>query len=439
MTRPISLLLLLLAAGAARAEAPPGVEGPLTLDQAVALAVANQPQLRSAQAQVRAAQARGAQSLGAALPQVSGTAGYTRSNTTHGFALVPSTTAPSGFATERTTSGGDRWSAHLDASQTLFDPATWYRASADRSTAAAQAETARATLQGVVLSVRTAWFQAAAARDLVAVARETLANREGHLKQVQGFVEVGTRPEIDLAQARADRANAVVQLIGAENGLATAHAGLNQAMGVLAGTDYPLADDPFPAVLGEEAAIDALVAEALAGRPDVVAKVRQREAQQATWRAASSGYLPTIGASGQLARTGSQIDDLAESWNVGLTLTWPLFQGGQTRGRVAEAQAQLDALDADAETLRQEVRLQLEQARLSVRSARATVEASREVVVNSRERLRLAQARYQAGLGSAIELSDAQVAVTNAAAQEVQSRFTLASARAQLAFALGRG
>ena len=74
-----------------------------------------------------------------------------------------------------------------------------------------------------------------------------------------------------------------------------------------------------------------------------------------------------------------------------------------------------------------------------MRSARASLAASGEVVASARERLRLAEGRYQAGLGSGLELSDAQVGFTAAAAQEVKARFTLALARAQLATALGRG
>jgi len=286
--------------------------------------------------------------------------------------------------------------------------------------------------------VKTAWFSASAARDLVAVARESLANKEQHLKQVQGFVEVGTRPEIDLAQARADRANAVVVLISAENGLATAHAQLNQAMGVVAGTDYPLAQDTTGALPGEDAAIDGLVTEALAARPDVAAQLKSREAQQATLRAAQAGFLPTLGAAGQIAESGPRWDDTRRSWSAGLTLTWPLFQGFQTKGQVDEASATLDAVDAGLESLRLEVRLEVEQAQLAVRAAKAGLEASHEATVNTRELLRLAEGRYQAGLGNAIELSDAQVATTNAAAQEVQARFALSSARAQLARALGR-
>lgn len=417
MTRPLALVLALLAAPAS-AQVP---DGPLTLEQAEALALQHQPQLQAARAQTRAAQARARQANAALLPSATLTGGVARGD---GPApLAPTTT----------------WSAGLSASQPLFDAGAWFNASSSRAAAAAQAETERAGRLDVLLAVRTAWYQAAAARDLVEVARETLANREAHLAQVKAFVEVGTRPEIDLAQARADRASAVVQLIGAENDLATAHAQLNQAMGVAASTDYPLGPAALTPLAGEEGPIDALLAEALGARPDATARARQHDAQVAALRSAQATWLPTVDAGAKVTEAGPQPDQTQRSWNVGLTLTWPLFEGGRGAARASEAQASLDALDAGDEAFRQQIRLELEQARLAVRSARASLEASGEVVVNARERLRLAEARYQAGLGSGLELNDAQVAVTNAAAQEVKARFTLASARAQLAKALGRG
>ena len=428
-----ALLLLALVAGTARAQLPPGADGPLTLEQAVAAALAHQPQLAGARAQVRAAQARTTQATSGLLPQVSGTAHAGTSNTT-----TTSVTLPGG-ATSTVTSGGQSWSFHLDASQALFDAGTWMRASASRASADAQARTEQATLATVVLNVRTAWFSASAARDLVAVAKDSLANKEQHLTQVQGFVEVGTRPEIDLAQARADRANARVVLISAENGLATAHAQLNQAMGIAASTDYPLGATEVRPLEGEEGTIEVLLTEALGHRPDVAARARTRQAQVASIKAAEGTFLPTLAASGRIAGAGPELGDTHQAWSAGLTLTWPFLEGGRSLGRTREQQALLEALDADDESFRQEVRFEVEQARLQVRAASAAVEATAEVVAAAREQLRLAEARYTAGLGSGLEVSDAQVTTANAAALEVKARFTLASARSQLAKALGRG
>jgi outer membrane protein len=86
----------------------------------------------------------------------------------------------------------------------------------------------------------------------------------------------------------------------------------------------------------------------------------------------------------------------------------------------------------------QQIRLDLEQARLAVRAAKASEEATHEAAVNAREQLRLAEGRYQAGVGNMIELGDSQVAMTTASAQEVQAHFSLATARAQLVLALGQ-
>jgi outer membrane protein len=139
-----------------------------------------------------------------------------------------------------------------------------------------------------------------------------------------------------------------------------------------------------------------------------------------------------------LTDAGSELGNLAWNWSAALTLTWNLFGGGQTTSQVREARANASVLRAQLDVLRQQVRLAVEQARLAVVAARASLDATKEAATNARERLRLAEGRYQAGVGNVIELGDAQVAMTSAAAQEVQAHYQLANARAQLILALGR-
>ncbi len=438
MSHPLPLLALLAAALAAPAGAattpaastttPAAAAGepPLTLGRAEETALANHPALRAAAGQVRVARARVGQADATLLPQaaLTGTASL----------FGPSTVLPNGQSSDTTSVG-----LALSGSQRLFDLGSWYRSVAARASAGAQEASARATRLDVLLEVRTSWFLVAAARDLVVVAQENLANREAHLTQVQGFIEVGTRPAIDLAQARADRATAEVARLTAENDLAAAHARLNLAMGVVASVDYPLAAAEYPALAGEDATIEALLAEALAARPEVTAKVKLREAQEAVRKSTSGDFLPSLAATGRVGEDGPSADATTRSWSAGLVLTWPFLEGGRTRAEAAEARANLEVLDADFEALRQQIRLEVTQAQLDVRAARAALVASGEAVLNARERLRLAEGRYQAGLGSGLELDDAQVAVNSAAAQEVKARFTLAGARSRLASALGRG
>src|SRR6185369_10157000 len=138
-----------------------------------------------------------------------------------------------------------------------------------------------------VENVRVAYFETRAAKDLVGVAHETLANQERHLSQTEAFVRAGTRAEIDLAQVRTDRANARVSVINAENGYASAKARLNQAMGVESGTDFDVADESMPALSDEDGALAVLVQRALATRPEFAALQYQMRSQESTLSAAT--------------------------------------------------------------------------------------------------------------------------------------------------------
>jgi outer membrane protein len=426
MRSPLAALLLL--AAPALGEPPPAPARVLALEEAVRLARQNQPQLRQARAGTEAAQARADQARAPMLPQLAGTASYRR--TTDNLPGVPESWSSSNL-----------WSFGATLSQLVWDfGQTTGRWEAARESAASQQASELATGLQVVYSVRAAYFTARAAKDLVGVARETLQNQEAHLRQVQGFVDVGRSPQIDLAQARTDRANAEVQLITAQNSYEAAKAQLNQAMGIEGTTDYEVADDTLPAVEGEDLPTDALLAEALPRRPDVAALEAQRRAQEATLGSTRGGYWPTLGLSAAASDVGPVLNGPGTTWNwsAGATLTWNLFQGGLTQAQVREAAASLTGLEAQLAILQQQVRLELEQARLAVRAAKAALGAAGEALVNARERLRLAEGRYQIGAGSIIELGDAQVALTAAGAQKVQADYVLASARAQLLRALGR-
>src|SRR5262249_51096681 len=159
-------------------------------------------------------------------------------------------------------------------------------------------------------NVRAAYFQARSQKSLITVAQETLANFGRHLTQIEGFVELGTRPQIDLAQAKTDVANAKVQVITAENNYASAKAQLNQAMGVAQSTDYDVTDDSLPPVSDEDQPTDALVQSAVATRPEVGQFMKQIEAQEQLVRSARGNYAPSLGASTAVNDAGRSIDNL---------------------------------------------------------------------------------------------------------------------------------
>jgi outer membrane protein len=448
----LAALAILLCLFASRANGQTGRL--LTFDEAMRIARATHPQLQVAHAQSEVANARAYESRAALLPQVSGTASYQRTTNNYpssGGSVGGNTTTASGTSTATSTSTGTSGPSHgsfdtsnyfrfgVTASQLIYDfGQTTGKWNAAKTTAHSQLDSEARTAQQISFNLRAAYYNAAATYALVKVAQDGLANQEAHLVQAQGFVQAGTQPEIALAQALTNRATARVQLITAQNGHDVAKAQLNQAMGVEGPIDYEVEVPAVEPVMDEDKSTDELLAMAMKARPDLQALGDQIQAQEFTIGATKGGYYPALSAVTALSDAGPAVDNLAWNWYGMLQLTWPIFGGGITNQQVREARATISVLRGQYEIQRQQIRLDLEQARLAVRAAKASEEATHEAAVNAREQLRLAEGRYQAGVGNMIELGDSQVAMTTASAQEVQAHFSLATARAQLRLALGQ-
>jgi outer membrane protein len=433
---------LLCAAASARAAdtAPDTVANApvVTLSDAVRAARAHHPALQLSRGNALTALGNANQARASLLPTLNGTASYTRA--TSNFVPQPGGTTPgapqapsSSFATD------PLWRFALSANQLVYDfGETINRWRAAELSADAADMSVHVTEAQVVYNARVAFFTARANKDLVAVARDTLANQEKHLGQVQGFVEVGTHPAIDLSQARADRATAQLQLVNAENNYAVARAVLNQAMGVERSIDYDLADDALPPIDGEEGVAEALVDDAKKGRPEMANLRLNLKSQELGLRAAHDMNWPALSLAGSANESGPYLDRMTWNFSGMVLLSVPFLQGGAIQAQIKQAQGQLQQAQAQLETERQQVRLDVEQARLGIRAAKGAIAAAEDALANTRDRLRLAEGRYATGVGSIIELGDAQVALTTAAAQKVQADYQLSTARAQLLKALGR-
>jgi len=411
----------------------------LTLAAAEKAALEAQPQLRAARAQTASAEAAADIARAPLLPQVVGTAAYS-----HEWGAFGSSAGGVGNSTRSTGSSSlsnqfDIWSFGITATQLIYDfGQTTERFGAAKDTAEAQAFEEHVTRLQIVAGVRQAYFQARANKELVDVAQETLDDQQKHLKQVEAFVQVGTQPEIALAQQKAAVATARVQLITSENNYDTSKAQLNQAAGLVGGTEYDVVDEEESRIDDEDEPLETLVQKALTARPELANLFKLQDAQHATIRSAKGSYGPTLAANGGASEAGQFLDNLSPNINVGVSLTWPLFQGGLTKATVRQAEANLTNIDAQRDLMALEIQLGVNTAQLAVRSAKATISASNDALVSAREQLRLAEARYATNVGSIIELDDAQVAYTSAAAQVVMARYALATARALLLASLGR-
>jgi len=411
----------------------------LELDQALAIAKQHAPEARQAAAAARAARARVGTARAPLLPQLTGNAAYAR-----GLINSPLTSGgvPAGVGNEGDPPPErprDLFTASLRASQLLWDfGQAYYAMEAADDNATASEQNQRATELDITFNVRSSYLSAGANRALVDVASATLSNQERHLAQIQGFVEVGTRPPIDLAQSRTDVANAKLALIRAQNNYQLAKAQLSRAMGTPKRTDYEVSAILPEAEVSENVSLDELVNMAERERPEFAALQAQIAAQTNTLRSIQGQYGPTLNAVGSLDERGYALSDMRTNLSVGVNLTWNIFQGGVTNSRVSEARALIAQLNAQLETLQQDLRVAVTQAELAIHAAEAALVAADELVQLAKERITLAEGRYETGVGNIIEMGDAELALRDAQTQRVTAQYDLATARAQLHRTLGR-
>ena len=439
------VLVLAVMAGAARAAdapTPPLVTSSTSADpslrvlrlaEALAAADANNPDVHEAMAAADAARARVRGAFASWLPQVNVSASAGVGVATTSF--PPGSGATVGGA--QVIGGALSWTADVSARQLIYDfGQTTSRVDAARESGEGQQETLHASTRQVHYAVQAAYYSAAAAQGLVGVAREAIVNQQRRLEQAQGFFEVGTKPSIDVVEARALLARAQVDLIDAENTYATAKLQLAQIMGRPDVADYALADEAAAIVDGEDGAREKLVDEAIDARPEVKALMHALEASKASLAATRGAYGPSIAAVLDAGHSG--YSPLRFDAGARVTLSWPLFEGFRTNAAVDEAEANVAAQQAVLTARRNQVFVEVEQARLALRAGKASLTALEEDVMQARERLKLAEGRYSSGVGTALELSDAQVEWTRASAQRVQAIEQLSAARAQLSLAVGR-
>jgi outer membrane protein len=419
---------------AATAERLPAV---LSLDAALALARKHQPDLRAAHFNTVAAEQRVDEQYSNLLPQLNLNSSYTRQ--TSNFAPAPSTSQVMNSAVKSSFDSFNYFRNSASASQLIWDfGQTIRKRDAAQASADATLDLEKASALTIDLNLRTAFFTASAARSAVDVARETLTNQNKHLEQIQAFVDLGRSPTIDVLQARVDQANAEVQLINAQGAYATARAVLNQAMGVEADIGYDVETTVSAPVPGESSASEGLVEEALNARPEIAALREQLRAQVLNNKSVYGHYWPSLQAQAQGTYNGYELDHLVWNLSAGLGLSWTLYDGGQTRATLREGDANVASLAAQIDSIRLQVRVDVEKARLAVVGAKASLDVADRSLTNARARLDLAEIRYRTGVGSIIELSDAQLAATNAAFQKLQAQLNLDTARAQLTKALAR-
>lgn len=402
----------------------------LTLPEAEATALANQPRMLAAQQRARAA----ADQIRATRSQYFPTVGF---NATGVRVADPGTATAAGNIT--TSSISDRFAYGGNLTQLITDFGRTSALVAEaRDDFASQQDMATLTRAQVRLQVRQAYYEVLGAEAVLRAAQAALATRQLVARQLMELAQSQLRSTLDVQFASVLVNQAELAVVQAQSLVAQRRAGLATAMGLpqpvsAALNDVTPASEPLPPVPND------LLQRAQAQRADLQAAVAQQHGAEqfaAAERRLSYPTLNVLAAAGQIPYHDDTLHDSYAA--AGFNLSIPIFNGGLFAARRTQAAHEASATAQDAHQLGLEVSEQVRDAWYRASEAYQSISVTARLVNTSKEALRLAQDRYDAGLGSIVELNEAQLNETSAEIDAANAVYNYLTRRAQLDFAAGQ-
>lgn len=395
----------------------------ITLQEAIFLSIENQPSLAQVRADIELAEARKAQLLVAKKPQVdfNAAAGLEPPRRQDEAILIP------GYSTSISLnwllSDFGKTSTRVEAADAAI------------SATALQLTTTQAEL---AFNVAQAYYALWTAQQSLALTEEALKEATARVDTAKALYESGVRPKIEVARAEVDRGNAEVQKVRAQGEVQKARVALATAIGQ-PGARYNAVEPPS---LATPMDVQQALELALSSRPEIAALDAQISAQQKQIRVAQMGKRPDLFTRSSVSLVGpAELDGKTRpffpTFSAQLVFSLPLYDGGAAASQEAIAIAQLHSLEAQRDLLKLSLGSDIETAYIEYQTAVAARIAAEEATRLAAENEALAKARYAAGAGSAIEISDAEVALVQAKSFELNARAQEGLARLRIEFVLG--
>ena len=445
-------------AGRVRAQQPAssaqvGASVQLSLDDALRMAQTQSQSIEVARAGVVRATGQQYQARSQYLPQLNGTANYSRTLKSQ-FESFASSAAPTEPDSGSSGSGGgldfsktsfgakNQWSLGLAFSQNVFSGG---RISAQNAAAAAQLRSANVEVNAqraqVSLDVTSAYYDAVLADQLVTIADSSVSETKAVLEQTRVSKQVGNASEYELLRAQVTHDNQLPIAIQARSNRQVAYLRLKQLLNVP--LDEPLqlttriegANGPTLPAIAANVAMDTSVTNRAPVR-QIDEAVRAQEAQVRIARseripsfAIVSNYQRLYFPSGALPALGVGVNN----WTIGVSTSFPVLDGGRIKGNQLIAQAGLQQMRAQREQTRQFAALDTRVALNSLQEAEATWEASRGTADQAQRAYSIDQVRYREGISTQTDLSQSRLLLEQALANRAQAARNLAVARVRLA------
>ncbi len=418
--RTLSALILAAASlGSPAVAQDAGKEPPrqITLDQALEIAFRESPDIRAALAQINKATGGISEANANFYPKFSGQVTHTRQGPTVSF------TAPGlgsvDIVQEHNTTGAVSFMLPIDLCKQLG-----YVSDIARCQFQLDYLALLTASQQLILDVKTAFYDVLRAQGQQDVAQAAVDVATARLKDASARYSAGTAPKFDVTRAQVDVANFNQQLIRAKSRVSIARAALNRVMGVDVNAPTELASSEI-SIESVEVDVEKSIQEACAKRPEIKSAETAIDLSRRNVKLQRTGIFPTLTASANYNYNFRVAGFSAEnaSWIALINLTAPIWDGGVTKARVDQANADVARSIQNLESAKLGVGLGVKTAALVLQEATDRVATASENVALAEEALRLANVRYNGGISTMVEVTDAELALTQAKTDWVNARY----------------
>ena len=298
--------------------------------------------------------------------------------------------------------------------------------------------------QKVKAATMSAYYQALQAKNQIKVAQDSVNTLTEHLKNVNAQYTVGTVAKSDVLGTQVQMANAEQNLINAKNSYDVAIASLNNVMGLPTDTELNLTDSLDYNVY--EIPLEECTAYARSNRPDVLIADYQVAIAEAGVQQAKAGYMPKVSAQASKSWAGdspfgSEETDLRyqnnNNWTAGVVVSWDIWDNNVTQSKVNQSKAAVAKAEAAAENTRQSGDLEVRTAYLNLKAAEKSINTTQVAVDKAQEDYKIAQVRYAAGVGTNLDVMDAEEKLAQAQTNYYTALYNYNSSKAALDKAMG--
>jgi outer membrane protein len=309
-----------------------------------------------------------------------------------------------------------------------------------QSNARAQLDLERASVEDITLAVDQAFYQALTAQEVLRVAQKTVATRQATGDLIGALTESKLRSTLDLSLADVQVSQAQLLVLDAQNDSQAAMANLNAILGSESYVQYDLVDETLETPTAPPADTENLVQLALKARPDLAA-LNDRSTAAKQFASAEHDLLrPTVSAMASVGGTPVRADQIQSSWYgaAGANINIPVFNGFDYAARGKEADLRAQAAAERVRNLRDSVARDVRTAVLNAQAAFQRIGVSQQLLNQANSALDLAQARYKVGLSDIVDLTQAQLAQTQAEITVANARYAYQTALAEVRFQTGQ-